>query len=613
MLLSRVANDREIDAVHILRLWEHRGWVKFSEPVRQGSLVVGQLRVAVEQAASELKELAQAAEERSRDAEMALVRELEAEEQMAASDRKRKKVKRKSKDEPRDDRADVSDATTCLLSGIYSGADAALSLASDSVNSRDTAESFDSQPADTETDLVADAILSAVYQRSAAVLWDRLPSTVTNYIELYPVEDGSAEGTEEEVRKTPAAKRQPKEKRKKSKEAPRPLLSYPAPAPAELKRPFEGAVDKSDSLHRRDSICSTEPEEQDSVAHSDEPAAEPAISSEHEWPRKSLLATPAHAATTAAVEPLARHAVTGGLLPVPQVERTASKTSASQSTCDSCEPVEIYVEGFSGSLLQMERMPIEMALDMAIDVQDANFECMDVSWLPMEEEPEEEDDSQPAPGMLYERAPLMQSRAPRRSRGGKGRKAAGSPASSYSGMAFSYAVSSSAPAATAPPVTPTARRASVSSGSHNSNVSPHASTFSPAFSPADRFSGGSFDGFVPASPQGFQPENFGPSPPQPLDSFSPQGIPMECFSPQGQSSAQGMESFSPQKYPGNGYNSLEVFTPASPANVYAPPTSPQVGLGQGCSSPIFAEVVKLMAGGNLEQRLRQHENVPYED
>merc|ERR1719262_1383015 len=101
MLLSRVAKDRDIDAVHMLRLWEHRGWVKFTEPVRPDALVVGQLRLAVESASEELATMAEAAEARSREAEEALVRELEAEAQMQSSlDRKKKKAKRKSKGDP---------------------------------------------------------------------------------------------------------------------------------------------------------------------------------------------------------------------------------------------------------------------------------------------------------------------------------------------------------------------------------------------------------------------------------------------------------------------------------------------------------------------------------
>jgi hypothetical protein len=61
----------------------------------------------------------------------------------------------------------------------------------------------------------------------------------------------------------------------------------------------------------------------------------------------------------------------------------------------------------------------------------------------------------------------------------------------------------------------------------------------------------------------------------------------------------------------------------SPLNVYSP-TSPSAHLGlqspactspaaPSCTSPLFTEVVKLMAHGDLEQQLRAHENVPYED
>merc|ERR550514_461616 len=121
---------------------------------------------------------------------------------------------------------------------------------------------------------------------------------------------------------------------------------------------------------------------------------------------------------------------------------------------------------------------------------------------------EEEERPPLAAGML----PIASGRAPRRSRGGKGRKGstAGSPASSYSGMAFSYAVSSSPPAANAPPpVTPTARRGS---NSNSSGVSPPTSTQGSAnFSPVDRFAqqnNTSFESYVSAqSPTDFQQES----------------------------------------------------------------------------------------------------------
>merc|ERR1719421_1315433 len=150
------------------------------------------------------------------------------------------------------------------------------------------------------------------------------------------------------------------------------------------------------------------------------------------------------------------------------------------------------------------------------------FECIGMSGIEEEEEEhvllEEEERPPLAAGLL----PIATGRAPRRSRGGKGRKGstAGSPASSYSGMAFSYAVSASPPAATAPPpVTPTARRGSQSNNS--STVSPptstqgggsHGSFVSPAsanFSPADRFAqNASFEGYVSAqSPTDFQQES----------------------------------------------------------------------------------------------------------
>merc|ERR1719197_1400104 len=148
------------------------------------------------------------------------------------------------------------------------------------------------------------------------------------------------------------------------------------------------------------------------------------------------------------------------------------------------------------------------------------FECIGMSGIEEEEVSfegeqmlvEEEERPPLAAGLL----PIANARAPRRSRGGKGRKGstAGSPASSYSGMAFSYAVSASPPAASAPPpVTPTARKGSLS---NSSGVSPPTSTqgsfVSPAsanFSPADRFAqNASFESYVSAqSPTDFQPES----------------------------------------------------------------------------------------------------------
>merc|ERR550537_1368989 len=141
------------------------------------------------------------------------------------------------------------------------------------------------------------------------------------------------------------------------------------------------------------------------------------------------------------------------------------------------------------------------------------FECIGMSGIEEEEGEDqlllEEDERPPlAAGML----PNATVRAPRRSRGGKGRKGstAGSAASSYSGMAFSYAVSSSPPAANAPPpVTPTARRGS---NSNSSGVSPPTSTQGSAnFSPVDRFAqqnNTSFESYVSAqSPTDFQQES----------------------------------------------------------------------------------------------------------
>merc|ERR1719443_2665482 len=101
-----------------------------------------------------------------------------------------------------------------------------------------------------------------------------------------------------------------------------------------------------------------------------------------------------------------------------------------------------------------------------IEEEEVSFEG---EHMPLEEEER--------PPLVAGMLSIASGRAPRRSRGGKGRKGstAGSPASSYSGMAFSYAVSASPPAATAPPpVTPTARRGSQSNNS--STVSPPTST-----------------------------------------------------------------------------------------------------------------------------------------
>jgi hypothetical protein len=233
MLLSRVAKDRDIDAVHMLRLWEHRGWVKFVEPVRPDSLVVGQLRLAVESASEELASMAEAAEARSREAEEALVRELEAEAQMqSALDRKKKKAKRKSsKEDPaaavRESGETLQRATESVLGSVYTSADAEIEAATASAT-----ETTDATETAEEEDIatVTETLLAGVYRRSVVLAQSRSRS----------------------------AKRLAKEKRKKSKEVvpaiPSPVAILPSPSPnsaIQLKRPFEAAVDKSDALHRR--------------------------------------------------------------------------------------------------------------------------------------------------------------------------------------------------------------------------------------------------------------------------------------------------------------------------------------------------------------------------
>merc|ERR1719487_3162481 len=214
MLLSRVAKDRDIDAVHMLRLWEHRGWVKFTEPVRADALVVGQLRLAVESASEELASMAEAAEARSREAEEALVRELEAEAQMQSSlDRKKKKAKRKSsKEDPTAAVREPGETQGGTGSSAHSSADAEIeATAPSATETTETTETAEEE--DVET--VADALLAGVYRRSVASAQSR------NRI----------------------SKRAAKEKRKKSKEVvaavPGPVAILPSPTPGsavQLKR-----------------------------------------------------------------------------------------------------------------------------------------------------------------------------------------------------------------------------------------------------------------------------------------------------------------------------------------------------------------------------------------
>jgi hypothetical protein len=183
-------------------------------------------------------------------------------------------------------------------------------------------------------------------------------------------------------------------------------------------------------------------------------------------------------------------------------------------------------------------------------------------------------------------------------------------------MAFSYAVSSSPPAANAPPpVTPTARRGSQS---NSSGVSPPTSTQGSAnFSPVDRFAqqnNTSFESYVSAqSPTDFQQES--------RSSFGLQ-IGLENLSPTNNTTAptnRYLQSHQDCYSPSEMYSHTQA---RSPLNVYAP-NSPSTHVGQlsactspvapSCTSPLFTEVVKLMAHGNLDQQLREHENVPYED
>jgi hypothetical protein len=122
-------------------------------------------------------------------------------------------------------------------------------------------------------------------------------------------------------------------------------------------------------------------------------------------------------------------------------------------------------------------------------------------------------------------------RANPRRRGGKGKKdrQASSPASSYSGIQFQYAVSSSPPQVAAAAV-------------------------SPGTAPA------------PAWRQSMSPH------------------PPDCMSPQ-----------------------------PSPQNGYAAPPHSPMNDPQLPKPDLFGQVCMLMAHGNLEERLREHENIPYED
>lgn len=146
------------------------------------------------------------------------------------------------------------------------------------------------------------------------------------------------------------------------------------------------------------------------------------------------------------------------------------------------------------------------------------------------------------------------------------------------------------------------------------------------FSPVDRFAQQqqqtSFESYVSAqSPTDFQPES---------RSF---GDRARSF---GDGLGIGLENLSPTNAPSTTYlqNHQDCYSPSemysqtqaqgrSPLNVYSP-TSPSAHLGlqspactspaaPSCTSPLFTEVVKLMAHGDLEQQLRAHENVPYED
>merc|ERR1719199_1038541 len=635
MLLSRVAKDRDIDAVHMLRLWEHRGWVKFTEPVRADALVVGQLRLAVESASEELASMAEAAEARSREAEEALVRELEAEAQMQSSlDRKKKKAKRKSKEDPsgavREPGETLQQATSSVLSSIYRSADAEIEVttasATETTDATETAEEED-------VATVAGALLAGVYQRSVALAQSRSRS----------------------------AKRSAKEKRKKSKEvvnaisSPVPVLQSPAlSSSVQLKRPFEAAVDKSDALHRR----SSDPEFLLPEAAWRAAPAAPALLSE----------------PPIGVDPLARHNRTGGLLPTPGSHApkalldppvaTRAKTethgkggnlplvfpvmperppiSESETSCastfeESSEPLEERIDGFDSRVFRMDQMSIEMVMSFpGVSPEEARFECIGMSGI--EEEDEEVFEAEADLRMLLDEEPerphhlaaglmpLGAGRQPRRSRGGKGRKGptAGSPASSYSGMAFSYAVSASPPAANAPPATPTARRASglglspTSSGieatsTQGSFVSPASATFSPA----DRFAqNASFESYGSAqSPPDFQPES--------RSSFTSEGrfgapLGLESLSPTNTAPTTYLQKhqdcYSPSEmYSHHSRSPLQVYAPSSPQHVGALQSACTSPAAPSCTSPIFTEVVKLMAHGNLEHQLREHENVPYED
>jgi hypothetical protein len=195
-----------------------------------------------------------------------------------------------------------------------------------------------------------------------------------------------------------------------------------------------------------------------------------------------------------------------------------------------------------------------------------------------------------------------------RRRGGKGKKdrQASSPASSYSGIQFSYAVSSSPlpngaaqPAAT--PKSATSAAASVPAF----QLPPKAATVelpqSAAFPPmSPTASSAAFASSTTMSPAPYPRERL-PTSPQEFLPTTPHEFPT---SPQ----------FIAEQFPSSpaAYSAMSPHAAVSPAFPTSPHATPIAADGGG-QQDYFCEVVMLMANGNLEERLRAHENIPYED
>jgi len=137
------------------------------------------------------------------------------------------------------------------------------------------------------------------------------------------------------------------------------------------------------------------------------------------------------------------------------------------------------------------------------------------------------------------------------------------------------------------------------------------------FSPADRFAqNASFESYGSAhSPADFQPES--------RSSFTSEGrfgapLGLESLSPTNTAPTTYLQKhqdcYSPtEMYSHHSRSPLQVYAPSSPQHVGALQSACTSPAAPSCTSPIFTEVVKLMAHGNLEHQLREHENVPYED